>query len=182
MSGLEAEFPAVRFVYMTGHLDGTGLQGNLHQRNEQIRAYCRSRRKGPVRLRRHRELRPGRHSTSATGSRTTRATTTANGDGKRDRNWATEWQQSHARRRGLVRVLVRSQPAAQREHEGLCGLVPLCATGRLGRVTPLGWGQVLHLSILRGLTPDRLKQRGHVSKMLRCSRSVTRGSPSTCPV
>jgi hypothetical protein len=37
---LEEEFPAVRFVYMTGHLDGTGSQGNLHARNEQIRAYC----------------------------------------------------------------------------------------------------------------------------------------------
>ena len=41
MNQLEDDFPAVRFVYMTGHLDGTGLSGNLHLRNEQIRAYCR---------------------------------------------------------------------------------------------------------------------------------------------
>jgi hypothetical protein len=27
---------------MTGHLDGSGEAGNLHQRNEQIRAYCRA--------------------------------------------------------------------------------------------------------------------------------------------
>ena len=27
---------------MTGHLDGTGSSGNLHQRNEQIRQYCRN--------------------------------------------------------------------------------------------------------------------------------------------
>jgi hypothetical protein len=27
---------------MTGHLDGTGVNGNLHVRNEQIRAFCRS--------------------------------------------------------------------------------------------------------------------------------------------
>ncbi|HPA09105.1 MAG TPA: hypothetical protein PLW73_11530 [Methanoregulaceae archaeon] len=27
---------------MTGHLDGTGLNGNLHRRNEQIRTYCRN--------------------------------------------------------------------------------------------------------------------------------------------
>jgi hypothetical protein len=40
MSGLENDFPAVTFVYMTGHLDGTGSTGNLHQRNEQIRIYC----------------------------------------------------------------------------------------------------------------------------------------------
>ncbi len=41
MTGLESDYPNVKFVYMTGHLDGTGLSGNLHLRNEQIRAYCR---------------------------------------------------------------------------------------------------------------------------------------------
>ena len=41
MSELERDFPKVRFVYMTGHLDGSGREGNLNQRNEQIRAYCR---------------------------------------------------------------------------------------------------------------------------------------------
>lgn len=41
MSAMEADFPNVSFVYMTGHLDGTGSAGALHQRNEQIRAYCR---------------------------------------------------------------------------------------------------------------------------------------------
>lgn len=38
---LENEFKSVKFVYMTGHLDGTGLSGNLNQRNNQIRDYCR---------------------------------------------------------------------------------------------------------------------------------------------
>lgn len=42
MGQLETEFPNVRFVYITGHLDGTGVDGNLNQRNEQIRAYCRA--------------------------------------------------------------------------------------------------------------------------------------------
>ncbi len=42
MSGLEQDFPGVRFVYMTGHLDGTGLTGNLHLRNEQIRNFCKT--------------------------------------------------------------------------------------------------------------------------------------------
>jgi len=41
MTGLESDYPDVKFVYMTGHLDGTGLTGNLHLRNEQIRKYCR---------------------------------------------------------------------------------------------------------------------------------------------
>jgi hypothetical protein len=41
MSALEEEFPTVRFVYMTGHLVGSGAGGDLHRRNEQIRRYCR---------------------------------------------------------------------------------------------------------------------------------------------
>ncbi len=41
MSGLETDFPDINFVYMTGHLDGSGLEGNLHLRNEQIRTYCK---------------------------------------------------------------------------------------------------------------------------------------------
>ncbi len=45
MSQLEARYPGVVFVYMTGHLDGTGASGNLNQRNEQIRAWCRNNRK-----------------------------------------------------------------------------------------------------------------------------------------
>jgi len=40
MSALEAEFPDVKFVYITGHLDGSGTEGDLHKNNEQIRAYC----------------------------------------------------------------------------------------------------------------------------------------------
>ena len=40
MTRLEEDFPGVTFIYMTGHLDGTGVTGNLHRRNEQIRNYC----------------------------------------------------------------------------------------------------------------------------------------------
>ena len=40
MSGLEADYPNVIFIYMTGHLVGTGEDGNLNQRNNQIRAHC----------------------------------------------------------------------------------------------------------------------------------------------
>jgi uncharacterized repeat protein (TIGR01451 family) len=40
MSELEAEFPHVTFVYMTGHLDGSGEDGNLNRRNDQIRQFC----------------------------------------------------------------------------------------------------------------------------------------------
>ncbi|MFH1746867.1 MAG: hypothetical protein ABIG44_07450 [Planctomycetota bacterium] len=37
MSGLIADYQNVTFIYMTGHLNGTGEDGNLNQRNNQIR-------------------------------------------------------------------------------------------------------------------------------------------------
>jgi len=40
MNQLETQYPLVTFVYMTGHLDGSGVSGNLHVRNNQIRTYC----------------------------------------------------------------------------------------------------------------------------------------------
>ncbi len=40
MTQLELDYPNVTFVYMTGHADGTGEEGNLHLRNQQIRDYC----------------------------------------------------------------------------------------------------------------------------------------------
>jgi len=40
MNGLEQDYPGVTFIYMTGHLDGSGPEGNLYARNNQIRDYC----------------------------------------------------------------------------------------------------------------------------------------------
>ena len=40
MHGLEVAYPNVTFIYMTGHLDGTGVDGNLYACNNQIRQYC----------------------------------------------------------------------------------------------------------------------------------------------
>lgn len=42
MDQLEQDYPDVTFIYMTGHLDGTGDPGNLNQRNDQIRAFCQA--------------------------------------------------------------------------------------------------------------------------------------------
>ena len=42
MHQLEQRYPGVTFIYMTGHLDGGGAAGNLHQMNERIRNYCRN--------------------------------------------------------------------------------------------------------------------------------------------
>lgn len=40
MNSLESEFPDVKFIYMTGHLNGTGELGNVNVRNNQIRSFC----------------------------------------------------------------------------------------------------------------------------------------------
>ncbi|MFO7610721.1 MAG: hypothetical protein R6X35_16295 [Candidatus Krumholzibacteriia bacterium] len=40
MDELETDFPDIVFVYMTGHLDGTGDAGTLHANNERIRTWC----------------------------------------------------------------------------------------------------------------------------------------------
>ncbi len=37
---LEEDYPDVIFIYMTGHLDGTGTDGNLYAMNNLIRQYC----------------------------------------------------------------------------------------------------------------------------------------------
>jgi len=37
---LENDFPNLIFIYMTGHLDGTGQSGNLNILNNQVRDYC----------------------------------------------------------------------------------------------------------------------------------------------
>ncbi|MCZ7544684.1 MAG: hypothetical protein M5R40_14705 [Anaerolineae bacterium] len=42
MNALEADYPDVTFVYMTGPLDGNGTQGTAHQRNTQIRNYVQA--------------------------------------------------------------------------------------------------------------------------------------------
>lgn len=40
MADFEAEYPAMRFILMTGHTDGSGETGTLHQRNNQVRDFC----------------------------------------------------------------------------------------------------------------------------------------------
>ncbi|MDO9265155.1 MAG: Ig-like domain-containing protein [Desulfosalsimonadaceae bacterium] len=41
MDKLESDYPDTTFVYMTGHLDGTGTNGTLNKNNERIRDYCK---------------------------------------------------------------------------------------------------------------------------------------------
>ncbi|RLI99307.1 MAG: hypothetical protein DRP06_03710, partial [Candidatus Aenigmatarchaeota archaeon] len=42
MNQLELDYPDITFIYMTGHLTGTGENGNLNQRNNQIRDFCKT--------------------------------------------------------------------------------------------------------------------------------------------
>ena len=106
MSGLEGDYPDVKFVYMTGHLDGTGLSGNLHQRNEQIRTFCRDNDKILYDFADIETYNPDgvyfgdKHPTdgcnydynnSGSTTQTGDPATPTNGD----RNWAIDWQNSH---------------------------------------------------------------------------------------
>ncbi len=40
MAQFEVEYPAMRFLLMTGHTDGSGEGGNLHIRNNQVRGFA----------------------------------------------------------------------------------------------------------------------------------------------
>ena len=94
MTGLEEDFPGVTFVYMTGHLDGTGLTGNLHIRNEQIRNYCKTNKKF---LFDFADIESYNPDGDYFGDKipNDNCDYDSNGDGTRDANWALEWQDSH---------------------------------------------------------------------------------------
>jgi hypothetical protein len=94
MSGLEKDYPGVSFVYMTGHHDGTGLAGNLHIRNEQIREYCRANNKI---LYDFNDIETYDPDGQYFGDKipTDNCDYDSNGDGKQDSNWALEWQNAH---------------------------------------------------------------------------------------
>lgn len=94
MDSLERSYPSVKFVYMTGHLDGTGLQGNLHLRNEQIRSYCRANKKI---LFDFADIESYDPDGTYFGDRLPNDACEYDGDGNgsRERNWALEWQTAH---------------------------------------------------------------------------------------
>lgn len=98
MSALELKYPEVTFVYMTGHTDGTGLDGNLHVRNEQIRAYCLANNKVLYDFADIEQYNPDMEyfgDKNVTDS----CKYDKNGDGDYndpdDGNWALEWQTTH---------------------------------------------------------------------------------------
>lgn len=94
MTGLEKDFKNVKFVYMTGHLDGTGLTGNLHLRNEQIRNFCKANDKILFDFADIESYNPDGVYYGAKKPNDA-CDYDSNNDGNPEGNWATEWQSSH---------------------------------------------------------------------------------------
>jgi hypothetical protein len=96
MDGLEKDFPEIRFVYMTGHLDGSGLSGNLHIRNEQIRKFCADNNKI---LYDFEDIESYDPDGTYFGDKrpTDNCDYDSDDNGSRDMNWAIQWQDSHTK-------------------------------------------------------------------------------------
>ncbi|MBN1975882.1 MAG: hypothetical protein JW918_00645 [Anaerolineae bacterium] len=94
MTQLELEYPGVTFVYMTGHSDGTGESGNLHLRNQQIREYAIQNNKVLYDFY-NIELYDPDGNYYGDKVVNDNCDYDSDGNGSRDRNWATEWQSTH---------------------------------------------------------------------------------------
>lgn len=95
MTTLESDFKNVKFVYMTGHLDGTGLTGNLHLRNEQIRNYCKANKKILFDFADIECYNPDGLYFGAKKP-TDACDYDSDNNGSLDSNWAIQWQNSHS--------------------------------------------------------------------------------------
>ncbi len=94
MNQLEIDYPDVQFVYMTGHLDGTGEEGNLHIRNEQIRKFCRDNNKILYDFADIESYDPdGNYYLDKLAN--DNCDYDSDGDETRDKNWAIDWQNAH---------------------------------------------------------------------------------------
>ena len=95
MTALEEEYFGVTFVYMTGHLDGTGASGNLNQRNDQIRDYVIAHDKVLYDFADIESYDPDGAVNYMGLSANDNADYDSDGNGSRDANWALEWQAAH---------------------------------------------------------------------------------------
>jgi uncharacterized repeat protein (TIGR01451 family) len=94
MTQFEEDYPGITFVYMTGHANGGGEGGNVHVRNQQIRDYCIANNKV---LFDFYDIELYDPDGSYYGDKlvTDACAYDSDGNGTRDRNWATDWQGSH---------------------------------------------------------------------------------------
>ncbi len=95
MDELERSYSNVKFVYMTGHLDGSGVSGNLNRRNEQIREFCRSRKKALFDFADIESYDPDGATNYMERLANDACDYDANGDGQLERNWARDWLAAH---------------------------------------------------------------------------------------
>jgi hypothetical protein len=94
MTALETDFPNVKFVYMTGHLNGTGETGNVHKRNEQIRKYCKDNNKYLYDFNDIESYDPdGKYYRDKLANDA--CAYDSDGNGSLDKNWAIDWQNAH---------------------------------------------------------------------------------------
>ncbi len=94
MQELEKQFPKVTFVYMTGHLDGSGLEGKLAENNKQIREFCTNNGKVLFDFADIESYNPdGENFADKYADDACRYD--SDGDKKPDKNWAQDWQKSH---------------------------------------------------------------------------------------
>ncbi|MBT8341439.1 MAG: DNRLRE domain-containing protein [Desulfatitalea sp.] len=95
MNALEIDYPSVQFVYMTGHLDGSGLTGNLHLRNEQIRDFCMANNKILFDFADIESYDPGRLVNYNVLLANDACDYDGDYNGTRESNWAIDWQNTH---------------------------------------------------------------------------------------
>jgi hypothetical protein len=91
MDSLEKQYPKVRFVYMTGHLDGTGITSTLHLMNNRIRQYCTTHGKTLFDFADIESFAPGSDSSLVALYADDNCDYDTNGDYTRDKNWAQSW-------------------------------------------------------------------------------------------
>ncbi len=90
MTQLENDYPDIQFVYMTGHLDGSGIDGTLNVNNEIIRSYCLENNKILYDFADIESYDPdGNYFLDRRADDECRYD--SNNDGSRDANWAIEW-------------------------------------------------------------------------------------------
>ena len=95
MEDLIADYPAVQFVFMTGHLDGTGSGGLLNLANEHIREHCTSHNRILYDFADIESYDPDHLVHYMPLLCTDNCDYDSDGNGSRDRNWAIDWQSSH---------------------------------------------------------------------------------------
>ena len=131
MTALENDFKNVKFVYMTGHLDGTGLTGNLHLRNEQIRNYCKTNNKI---LFDFADIECYNPDGVYFGDKKPNDACDydSNGDGNIDGNWASRMAECSYSGHRLVCMFISTQPTFERKSESICCMVALGQACRMG--------------------------------------------------